>query len=329
MKVYTAAHPAALVSAHALDAGPPVLPPKWMYTPWRWRDEHTQRTKYYDGTPVTGPFNSEMMEDVLMMKAYGIPCGVYWIDRPWGPGRLGYDDFEIDPKRLPNFAEMVKWLNDSRCRCCCGSGRSSRDRWRKRRWKRATPWPARSPAPTIIRWSTSPIRRPRPTGRTGSTKLLKLGVAGFKLDRAEEQIPESGPFKRFDGHSIRENRNAYPPMYRQGGLRSGPQISRRRFRGDAARRLHRQFALRRVLGRRHRRHAEGLAGLDHRGAARGGDGLSQLGFRHLRLQPAVAGPGYVRPLAGLQLLHSDHGGGPDAQCGILESSARAELRCRR
>jgi alpha-glucosidase (family GH31 glycosyl hydrolase) len=47
----------------------------------------------------------------------------------------------------------------------------------------------------------------------GVAKFLKLGVAGFKLDRAEEEIPESGPYQVFDGRSIRENRNAYPPMY--------------------------------------------------------------------------------------------------------------------
>jgi len=47
----------------------------------------------------------------------------------------------------------------------------------------------------------------------GVAKLLKLGVAGFKLDRAEEDIPETGPYKVFDGRTIRENRNAYPAMY--------------------------------------------------------------------------------------------------------------------
>ena len=31
----------------------------------------------------------------------------------------------------------------------------------------------------------------------GVAKLLKLGVAGFKLDRAEEDIPESGPLQSF------------------------------------------------------------------------------------------------------------------------------------
>ena len=36
----------------------------------------------------------------------------------------------------------------------------------------------------------------------GLANFLKLGVAGFKLDRAEEEIPESGPYKVFDGRSI-------------------------------------------------------------------------------------------------------------------------------
>jgi len=112
MVVYTLCRLAECVSDHAMNAGPPVLPPKWMYGPWRWRDEHTQRTTYYDGTPVTGPFNSEVMEDVLMMQAFGIPNGVvYWIDRPRGRGQIGYDDFEIDDKRLPHFAEMTRWLD--------------------------------------------------------------------------------------------------------------------------------------------------------------------------------------------------------------------------
>ena len=85
LKVYTAQEPATIVKAHSRDAGLPILPPKWMFTPWRWRDEHKQREAYYDGTAVNAPFNSEVLEDVLMMKAYGIPNGVYWVDRPWGP----------------------------------------------------------------------------------------------------------------------------------------------------------------------------------------------------------------------------------------------------
>jgi len=56
---------------------------------------------------------------------------------------------------------------------------------------------------------------------------LKLGVAAFKLDRGEEDIPESGPYKTFDGRSIRENRNAYPAMYVQAAYDIA-----RKYRGD-------------------------------------------------------------------------------------------------
>lgn len=216
VKFYTASDPATLVKAHALDAGPPFLPPRWLYTPWRWRDEHVHRETYYDGTPATGPFNSEAMEDILMMKAYGIPCGVYWIDRPWGPGEpWGYDDFEIDEQRLPNFGKMIQWLGALDMKMVLWIGPFFQGQMATNALERG--------------WTLAGQVRPRngnnypmvdfsnPEAKaywqSGVEKLLKLGVAGFKLDRAEEDIPEKGPFRIHDGRSIRENRNAYPAMY--------------------------------------------------------------------------------------------------------------------
>jgi len=213
LKIYTAAQPASIVSAHALDAGPPVLPPKWAYRPWRWRDEHTQRTTYYDGTPVAGPFNSEMMEDVLMMRAFGIPCGVYWIDRPWGPGRIGYDDFEIDPQRLPHFAESVQWLNGQQTQMMLWIASFFQGRMEKEALDRG--YTLAGQQPSIQNYPLVDLSNPaaKVYWQSGIEKLLKLGVAGFKLDRGEEQIPDGGPFKRFDGKSIRENRNPYVAMF--------------------------------------------------------------------------------------------------------------------
>jgi alpha-D-xyloside xylohydrolase len=101
-----------IVQKHALETGPSFLPPRWAFGPWRWRDEHRNNKTYFDGSEVNAPYNSEIVEDVLMMKAYDIPCMAYWIDRPWGPGNFGYDDFEIDYERLPNFEEMITWLNN-------------------------------------------------------------------------------------------------------------------------------------------------------------------------------------------------------------------------
>jgi alpha-D-xyloside xylohydrolase len=212
-KIYTANNPAALVRAHALDAGPPFLPPPWMYGTWRWRDENTQRTNYYDGTPVTGPFNSEFMEDVLLMKAYGIPLSVYWIDRPWGLGKNGYDDFKIDPNRFPNFAESVKWLNGQGAQMILWIGPFFQGKMETNALARG--WTLAGQKPTTNNYPMVDLTNPdaKKYWQDGVAQLLQLGVAGFKMDRAEEDIPESGPPRVFDGRSIRENRNAYPVMY--------------------------------------------------------------------------------------------------------------------
>lgn len=216
VKFYTSQDPATLVKAHALDAGPPFLPPKWLYTPWRWRDEHTQRANYYDGTPVTGPFNSETMEDILMMKAYGIPCGVYWIDRPWGPGQpWGYDDFDIDEQRLPNFGKMIQWLGSMETKLVLWIGPFFQGQMATNALERGWTLAGQVRPKNGNNYPMVDFSNPEAKAywQSGVEKLLKLGVAGFKLDRAEENIPENGPFKIHDGRSIRENRNAYPSMY--------------------------------------------------------------------------------------------------------------------
>lgn len=215
LKIYTAGTPSEIVKEHAVDAGLPVLPPKWMFSPWRWRDEHTQRTTYYDGTPVTQPYNSELMEDVLLMKAYGIPNGVYWIDRPWGPGKMGYDDFDIDYKRLPHFEAMVKWLESQNTKTVLWiapffQGKMSDEGTAKGFTLAGQVRPANGNNFPMVDLSNP---KAKAYWQAGIEKLLKLGVAGFKLDRGEENIPDDGPFKIFDGRTIRENRNAYTPMY--------------------------------------------------------------------------------------------------------------------
>jgi len=216
MKIYTAKDPATLVRQHALDAGPPFMPPKWMFMPWRWRDEHTQRPNYYDGTPVTAPFNSELMEDILMMKAFGIPNGVYWIDRPWGPGKpWGYDDFEIDQNRLPNFAEMVKWLDADKTKTVLWIAPFFQGKMMSEALAKSYVLSGQVKPLTGNNYPMVDLTNPaaKEYWQNGIAKLLKLGVAGFKLDRGEEDIPETGTYKVFDGRSIRENRNAYPVMY--------------------------------------------------------------------------------------------------------------------
>jgi len=227
-KVYKSSSPVELVKAHALDAGPPIVPPRWTFTPWRWRDDNTQRKTYYDGTPVTGPFNSEFMEDVLLMHAYGIPNGVMWIDRPWGPGKNGYDDFKIDEKRLPHFAESVKWLDQLNAKMVLWIGPFFQGEMETNALKMGYCLPGQKE--TLNNYPMCDFTNPdaKKYWQDGVAKLLQMGVAGFKMDRAEEQIPESSlTDKVHDGRSIRENRNAYPPMY----LKAAYDVAKQ-YRGD-------------------------------------------------------------------------------------------------
>jgi alpha-glucosidase (family GH31 glycosyl hydrolase) len=217
LKLSTAPDPATLVRAHAMENGPPVLPPKWMYSPWRWRDEHTHRTAYYDGTPVTGPFNSEIMEDVLMMQAFGIPNSVYWIDRPWGPGQIGYDDFEIDARRLPNFADMTRWLEGQKIKTLLWIAPFVRGRMETEALAKGYGLPGQNRTPDGQNYPLIDLTNPAAKAfwQDGVAKLLRLGVAGFKLDRSEENIPADGSLRVSDGRTLREYRNTYPVQFVQ------------------------------------------------------------------------------------------------------------------
>ncbi len=213
-KIYTSKNPAELVMKHALETGPPILPPKWIFKPWRWRDEHKNLPKYYDGTPVRAPYNSQVVEDVLMMQAFDIPCGIYWVDRPWAKGSKGYGDLEWSPDRFPKAGKMIKWLDKNDMKLVL--------------W--IAPWVMGDMAKVAIEKGYNLKGQTRYIGKyvlidftnpkavkwwqeEGLTKLLKIGIKGFKLDRAEELVPESREVKAFDGRMTRETRNDYPVQY--------------------------------------------------------------------------------------------------------------------
>lgn len=44
-------------------------------------------------------------------------------------------------------------------------------------------------------------------------RLIDQGIAGFKMDRADERVPNDSEHQTFDGRSTREVRNDYPRLY--------------------------------------------------------------------------------------------------------------------
>jgi alpha-D-xyloside xylohydrolase len=208
--------PAGMVKRHTLQTGPPLHLPEWAFGPWRWRDDHFHRKTYFDDSKVTAPYNADIVEDILMMEAYDIPCTAYWIDRPWATGRMGYDDFEVDTKRLPRFEEMISWLNEKDIELMI--------------W--LAPWVMGDMAKvaeekgytlkTKGRWG--PVRNQVLMDYTNPEAckwwgeyvagMAEMGVRGFKLDRADGEILcDSLHLITASGISYRENYNDYPRQY--------------------------------------------------------------------------------------------------------------------
>lgn len=220
--------PAELIKRHCIRTGPSIVPPRWVFKPWRWRDEHTQSDKYYDGSKVAAPYNSELVEDILMMQGYDIPCGVYLIDRPWAVGDLGYCDFDWDPNRFPNAVEMIGWLKKNDIKTVLWispwvmgnmyveaiNKKYNIDGQLRQRKQLAK---IDFTNPRAVKWWQN----------TGLAKVLKQGVKGFKLDRSEELTPYDYTHRAYDGRLSREYHNDYPVMY----AKSVNQICRK-FYGD-------------------------------------------------------------------------------------------------
>lgn len=218
--IYTAASPAGLVQAHALHTGPTIIPPQWAFSPWRWRDNHVNLDKYFDGSPVSSPFNSQVVEDILMMEALDIPCGVYWVDRPWAIGEHGYADFTWDTLRFPNPQKMIGWLHQRDIRFLLwiapwvtGEMRSTAYSEGYALPMKYAPWGVDSTNAALLDF-TNPQARSW-WQENGIEKMLNQGVDGFKLDRSEELVPETREIKVADGRTARELRNDYPVEYVQ------------------------------------------------------------------------------------------------------------------
>jgi alpha-glucosidase (family GH31 glycosyl hydrolase) len=203
--------------------GRPIVPPAWVFLHWRWRGELASGpVAQLDGLPV----NADLADDVLSYETYGIPPGVYLLDRPVLAGNFGFGRFEWDEVRLPNPAHTLDALRargyhlamwSSTWTCGSGPGDNGTE---------AQALGYLAPNPTVpvppsncadvggasfILDVTNPAARSWWAGKV-SAFLAANGIQGVKLDRGEEHIPSAATDVWADGRTGREVRNDYPRL---------------------------------------------------------------------------------------------------------------------
>ncbi len=214
-KIYTADNPLDIVQKHALETGPSVVPPRWVFGPWRWRDQHFNKDHYYDNTPKKAPYNTDIVEDVLMMGAFDIPATAQWIDRPWCPGPQGFDDYEFDTLEFPDPEGMIKWINGKNQELMMWiapfvMGEMADYAEKNGYALQSKVWG--SPDQVLMDFTNPGAAKW--WGEKGPGKLARMGIKGFKLDRADgEKLTDSIHLKTANGISYRENYNDYPHQY--------------------------------------------------------------------------------------------------------------------
>ncbi|NOY36750.1 MAG: glycoside hydrolase family 31 protein [Chlorobi bacterium] len=215
LSVIPGPEPVKITQKFATLSGYSFLPPKWAFLPFRWRDEHTNNDRFYDGTPNTSPYNSMVVEDILMAEALDIPIGTYWVDRPWATGTRGYGDFrKWDPVRFPDAQGMINWINNRGqhfmvwvAPWVCDSLRDVAIKknylmpLRKGDSIPPNPWILDYTGPEVSLWWGEQLR-----------PLISMGVAAFKMDRSEEKTVRSDDIL-LNGKTAREMRNDYPRLY--------------------------------------------------------------------------------------------------------------------
>jgi len=187
--------------------GRPILPPKWVFLPLKWRDE-VDKFKFgkLDGVTI----NAEVADDILQYEELGLPKGMYMIDRPWAEGMVGYGNYTWDPERFPNGDEMVRLLHDRG--------------WRVIVW--GAPWaigsksyefgPEARDAGYVIGSRSVDYTNPEAAAwhrNKISEFVRRSGIDGWKLDRSEEYNPSNQSDVYYDGRTGVEVHNDYPRMY--------------------------------------------------------------------------------------------------------------------
>jgi alpha-D-xyloside xylohydrolase len=220
-RLYAHRDPLAIVAENTRRTGLPRLPPKWAYAPMQWRNE--------------GMTTAKVQDDLTTTRAQKIPGGCLWIDNPW---QGSYDDSTFAPAA---FADPKKMIDDARAlgfevlvwstpylEFAAGTPAN-----------RAQQLFVEAKAKGLFVTDASGNVFDTPVSVAGSTRVgmldlpspaasqwwatqlrtvTSLGTAGFKLDFAEDLVPDFLGRRlelNVGGTTLRRARTRYPGAYHQ------------------------------------------------------------------------------------------------------------------
>ena len=200
----------AILDGYTALTGRPFVPPLWTFKHWRWRDEHAPGPGELDGNVVNG----QLAEDVLQYEALDFPVGNYMIDRPWTPGPEGFAEFAWDTDRFPNPDAMRRSLADRGYHLIVW-GASWAIGWDPgMNGYEADLYGYYAPNsrrhidftnPAVFEWWKQKVY----------AFSRDNDIAGWKLDRGDEDQPSFWWDVYYDGRNGNEMRNAYCVLYQK------------------------------------------------------------------------------------------------------------------
>ena len=221
--VFVGPEHATILDEYTRLTGRPFVPPAWAFLHWRWRDTlDAGPPALLDGVAM----NAEVVDDVTMYEALGIPPGVYHFDRPVLQGEYGFARWAWDETRLPNPDAMLAALRRRGYRIMtfsatwqCGAepgdnGLEAQMLGFLAPGPVATPHCADVGGTSFILDVTSPAARAWWRDQVAAF-VQRYGIDGIKLDRGEEHIPSAATDVWADGRTGREVHNAYPDLQTQ------------------------------------------------------------------------------------------------------------------
>ena len=222
--VFVGPEHATILDEYTRLTGRPFVPPAWAFLHWRWRDTlDSGPPALLDGVAM----NAEVVDDVTMYEALGIPPGVYHFDRPVLQGEYGFARWAWDETRLPNPDAMLAALRRRGYRIMtwsatwqCGAEPGDNGFAARMMMDFLAPGPAATPHCADVGGTSFILDVTNPAARAWwrdqvAAFVQRYGIDGIKLDRGEEHIPSAATDIWADGRTGREVHNAYPGLQAQ------------------------------------------------------------------------------------------------------------------